>query len=304
MQLEVRTRIVQMIILAAILTPKQLEAQDLEPRSYSVVPIGLHATVLSYSYLNGDVVSDFTSPVQDLKVTSSVINFGYMQTFSVLNKLCRIAVSLPYGFLKGTASFYGNDTSGSRNGLYDGKIKIGMNLIGSPIMTPKEFVRFQEHTVLGISLAISMPMGQYYADKLINLGANRWGFKPEVGFSHREGRLFYEAYTGVWFFTTNNDFYKKSTLEEKVLISFQAHMDYVFKSNIWIALNGGFADGGETSLNGKERNDEQQNWRIGATFSIPITKSQSLRAMLNTGIATKIGQNYTAFSLIYQYTWL
>jgi hypothetical protein len=147
-------------------------------------------------------------------------------------------------------------------------------------------------------------MGQYYPSKLINLGANRWGLKPEVGFSHRENRLFYEFYSGVWIFTNNNAYLKTSSLEEKILFSFQAHIDYTFKHGKYLALNGGFASGGETSVNGIYQDDAQENWRLGATYSMPVfNKHQSVKAMINTGVATRAGQNYTAFTLVYQYSW-
>jgi hypothetical protein len=157
--------------------------------------------------------------------------------------------------------------------------------------------------VLGVSIVFSVPVGQYYPSKLINLGTNRWGFKPEVGFSHREGRLYYEMYTGVWMFTENNNFYKSTTLKQSALFSFQAHVDYIFKSKIWVALNGGFALGGQTALNGFDKNDDQQNWRLGGTFSLPINIHQSIKFMANTGVATRAGQNYTAFTVVYQYSW-
>ena len=293
-----------LIIIPIFSFPFQIHAQDLEPRSYAVVPKGLHAAALSYTFSSGNVISDFTSPLQDLDIKTSAINIGYVQTFSLFSKLARLSVSLPYGFLNGTAKAYGMDTSGSRNGFFDGRIKFGVNLIGSPVLSPKEFQKFQEHTVLGASLVISVPVGQYFPSKLINLGSNRWGFKPEIGVSRREGRLSYEAYGGVWIFTSNDVYLKSSTLDEKVLLSFQAHVDYTFKHGKYVALNGGFADGGETSINGVEKNDEQQNWRIGATFSTPIfNKHQSVKALINTGIATRAGQNYTAITLVYQYSW-
>jgi hypothetical protein len=198
----------------------------------------------------------------------------------------------------------GVDTAASRNGFGDGRIKIGINLLGSPVIAPKDFQKFQEHTVLGVSVVISVPLGQYYADKLINIGSNRWGFKPEIGFSQRESRLFCEAYAGVWFYTENGQYFNKSTLSQKELFSFQAHMDYTFKHGKYIALNGGFASGGETALNGLERFDDQENWRIGATFSTPIfDRHQSVKCMINTGVATRAGQNYTALTVAYQYNW-
>jgi hypothetical protein len=281
-----------------------LHAQDLEPRSYAVVPTGLHAAALSFTYSNGNVITQSGAPVQDLKVTNEVFNIGYVQTFTLFNKLARVAVGLPYGFLDGTAKFLGHDTAGTRAGFYDGRIKFGVNLLGSPVLTPKEFQKFQEHTVLGVSLVISVPVGQYFPEKLINLGSNRWGFKPEIGASHREGRLFYEVYTGIWFYTNNNVYLKTYSLDQKPLFSFQAHVDYTFKKGKYLALNGGFADGGETAINGVEQNNIQANWRIGGTFSTPIFNNhQSIKMMVNTGIATRAGQNYTALTLVYQYSW-
>ncbi|HEY4936034.1 MAG TPA: hypothetical protein VII44_05610 [Puia sp.] len=110
-------------------------------------------------------------------------------------------------------------------------------------------------------------------------------------------------YTGVWMFTENYAFFNSTYLKGKALFSFQAHVDYIFRSNIWVSINGGFADGGETSVGGIERNDEQQNWRLGTTFSMPFNLHQSIKFMINTGVATRAGQNYTALTLVYQYSW-
>ena len=154
-------------------------------------------------------------PLQNLDVTNKLISAGYVQTFGLFNKLARVSASLPYGFLNGTADFHGVDTSASRTGFYDGRIKFGINLLGSPLMTPKEFQKFQEHTVLGVSMVLSVPVGQYFPTKLVNLGSNRWGFKPEIGFSHGEGRLFLEMYTGVWIYTNNAQYYNGHSLDQK-----------------------------------------------------------------------------------------
>ena len=282
----------------------RLNAQELEPRSYAVVPKGLHALALAFTYSTGNIVTEGSSPVQNLDVKNKVFNLGYVQTFSFLNKLARLSVSLPFGFLGGTAKFQGIDTSASRTGFYDGRIKFGINLFGSPVLAPPDFQRFQEHTVFGASVVISVPVGQYFPAKLINLGSNRWGFKPEIGISHREGRLFYEAYTGVWMYTTNTDFFHSHIQTQNVLFSFQAHVDYTFKHGKYVAINGGLADGGQTYVNGINQGDAQQNWRVGATFSSPVfNRHQSVKVMINTGVATRAGQNFTALTVAYQYSW-
>jgi hypothetical protein len=292
------------IFIIVIMISNRTRSQELEPRSYAVVPTGLHAMALSYTFSSGNVIMAGSSPLQNLDVTNSVFNLGYVQTFTFFDKLARVAVSLPFGFLNGTATFQGLDTAGSRTGFYDGRIKFGVNLFGSPALAPLDFQKFQEHTVFGASVVISVPVGQYYPSKLINLGSNRWGFKPELGLSHREGRLFYEIYSGIWMYTKNTNYFKSYVQQENNLFSFQAHVDYTFKHGKYLALNGGYADGGESSLNGMEQHDEEQNWRLGVTFSSPIfNKHQSIKAMLNTGIATKAGQNYTAITIVYQYNW-
>jgi hypothetical protein len=292
------------IFIVISMISSRTRCQEIEPRSYAVVPTGLHAMALSYTFSSGNVITAESSPIQNLDVTNNVFNLGYVRTYTLFNKLARLAVSVPFGFLNGSAKFQGIDTAGSRTGFYDGRIKFGVNLFGSPALAPQDFQKFQEQTVFGASVVISVPIGQYYPSKLINLGSNRWGFKPELGLSHREGRLFYEIYSGVWFYTKNTDFFKSYVQQENSLFTFQAHIDYTFKHGKYLALNGGYADGGETSLNGVEQHDEDQNWRLGATFSAPIfNKHQSIKAMVNTGIATKAGQNYTALTIVYQYTW-
>ncbi len=290
-------------ILVSVISSR-IRSQEIEPRSYAVVPAGLHAMALSYTFSSGNVVMAGSSPIQNLNVTNNVFNLGYVQTFKFFEKLARVAVSMPFGFLNGSAIFQGIDTAGSRTGFYDGRIKFGINLLGSPALEAQDFKKFQEHTVFGASFVISVPIGQYYPSKLINLGSNRWGFKPELGLSHREGRLFYEIYTGVWMYTKNTDFFKTYVQQQNTLFSFQAHVDYTFKHGKYLALNGGFYNGGETSLNGIEQNDEAENWRLGATFSSPIFNiHQSVKVMVNTGVATKAGQNYTALTVVYQYSW-
>ena len=282
---------------------KTISAQDIEPRSYSVVPIGLHVAAVGYTYSFGDVISDGSSPIRDGNFHSNAFNLAYVQSFGFFKKLAKITVALPYGVFQGTANILGVDTGGKRYGFADARLKFSVNLIGAPLISPRDFRKFQEETVFGASLVISIPTGQYDPQKLINIGSNRWGFKPELGFSERLGRFYIEAYSGVWFFTTNNEFFKSSTLKENALFNFQAHVDYILKSGIWFALNGGYGAGGSLNLSGKELDNGQSNFRAGATFSVPFNKNNSIRLMYNTGVTVLAGQNYSAFTLSYQYSW-
>jgi hypothetical protein len=286
-----------------VLVFNEVTAQELEPRSYTVIPSGFNMAMMAYTISHGDVVADATSPVQNLVLTSSIISAAYVRSFGLFGKLGKVQMLLPFTFLNGTAQLQGSDTSASRAGFADARLKIGLNLIGSPVMAAKDFQRFHEETVLGTSIVISIPTGLYLPAKLINIGSNRWGFKPEVGFSRRSGSFYFETYAGIWFFTPNHQFLKTELLEQAPLFSFQAHISHIFPMKNWIAINGGYADGGQATVNGSGLNNIQKNWRLGGTYSMPLNKHSSIRALVNTGVATRAGGDFTSFTLSYSYGW-
>ena len=286
-----------------LLNGQVLCAQEIEPRNYAVVPKNMNVIGLSGSISHGDVVADVTTLVKGLTITSTAVSLVYVHTFSVFQKLSRVQVTMPFVFINAGATIYGMDTVGPRAGFADARIRIGMNLIGSPVMAAKDFQKFREETVLGLSLVFSVPIGQYGPENLVNIGTNRWGVKPELGFSKRQGSWYLEMYAGVWFFTENQEYLKDLTMVSNPLLSFQGHISYNFKNKSWVGINGGYSVGGTTNLEGMDRDDGQSNFRLGATYSKPIDKRNSLKFLFNTGIAVRAGQNYTAFTIIYQYSW-
>ena len=59
-----------------------------------------------------------------------------------------------------------------------------MNLLGSAL-TPSEFARRKPSTTLGLSITVIMPTGTYDRKEFINIGSNRWTFKPESASNSR-----------------------------------------------------------------------------------------------------------------------
>ena len=154
---------------------------------------------------------------------------------------------------------------------------------------------------MGFSVVVSAPVGLYYSDKLINIGTNRWGIKPEVGLSRRFKHVYAEAYTGVWFYTINNDYLVNKTLQQNPIFSIQGHLSYHFKNQMWIGINGNWFNGGEIFINNKSTGAAQDNWRIGGTFSAPIAKTQSIKLQFNGAAIQRLGLDYNTVSLSYQY---
>lgn len=213
-----------------------------------------------------------------------------------------VTIVLPYvqGDFTGTVDHVARAVS--RSGIGNARLRLTTNLIGGPALSPAEFARHKPQTTLGASLTISMPTGEYHSDKLINVGNNRWAIKPELGLSHPVGPWLFEAYAGIWLFGDNDNFRGGQLREQDPLANVQAHVSYTFRPRLSLAADATFYDGGRTSVNGVDSAVRQSNSRVGLTFSLPLGKSQSLKFSWSEGATTRIGSNFTAYGIAWQYT--
>jgi hypothetical protein len=191
----------------------------------------------------------------------------------------------------------------TRSGLADMVSRLTVNILGGPALTPEQFAARKPETTLGFSLVTVAPTGQYFPDRLINIGANRWAFKTELGLSQPAGKWSLEAYAAGWFFTTNNDFFGGQVRTQKPIWAFQGHVAYAFRPRLWLAASATYYTGGETSLDGVPRADLQKNSRISLTGSIPLGRQQSLKLFWARGATTSIGADFTTYSITYQLLW-
>jgi hypothetical protein len=275
--------------------------QDLEPRAYANLPKGTNVLALGYGYNKGNLLLDASLPIKDFELNTQIFAVNYIRSFSLAKKLARVQVTVPLADMQGKLLLNGEEVTGSRSGFGDIRIRFGVNLTGSPALDRKEFRQYQQKAIFGVSLVTSVPTGRYYNDKQINIGTNRWGFKPEIGISKRFTKIYAEAYVGTWFYTINNNYFGGNELKQKPTLSFQAHASYYFKNQMWLGFNTNWYKVGEVAINDVYSDDSQKDWRIGATFSVPLTKTQSLRLQYHTGIYADLGLNYDSLTLAYQY---
>jgi len=287
-------------LLALFLGSVSAPAQELEPRAYRAVPIGLQFVALSYSFSSGNVLVDPTIPVEDLELDINTIGGGYFRTFSFFGRAASAAVVVPYVIASGSATIEGEPTVGSRSDWGDARVRMSVNLVGGPAMQVQEFVKHQPGRNLGVGLIVSMPTGQYGSDLTVNFGANRWGFKPEIGYSTVHGPWILEATLGAWFFTTNTDGPGGVSKSQDPIGSLQGHLSYNFKNNVWIGVNANFFRGGQSTTGGREGQDLQENSRFGATVSVPLAKRHSLKLSAHTGAYTRSGADFDIGTIMYQ----
>jgi hypothetical protein len=281
-------------------------AQDLEPRAYSASPVGTSFVGLGYGRSSGDVSFDPTIPITNAQATFNSVALGVGQTFGVLGRQAMFTAALPYAWGNGTGDVGNDQASVYRSGLVDAKTRISLNLKGVPAMTPREFAtRPHRSLIIATSLSMTSPSGQYGNTKLINLGTNRWSFKPEIGMSYQVKKLYLDFYAGTWFFTENRSFYTgQSTRSQDPLVSLQAHVSYTVQPRLWVAFDSTWYGGGAVSVDGGAPMAREGNSRLGGTVSLPLQKGQSLKVSYSSGVTGNIGANFSSLSVGWQFVWI
>jgi len=279
-------------------------AQELEPRAYRALPSGLDFIVGAYQYSSGNVVFDATAPVEDLEIDIHTASLSYLRAFGLAGRSASVSFTVPRIYASGSGTLDGVRREGSRSGWADARARLVVNLLGGPAMSAEEFAKFKQGRTVGIGLTISLPTGQYDSSNIINFGANRWGLKPEIGYSSVRGRWILDTALGVWMFTSNNDGPGgDTTVQQDPIWSWQGHVSYEFDNRMWLAFDLNFFYGGATTIDGQDETLLQSNSRVGLTLSIPIKKRHSIKLAVATGAYTRAGADFDIGTIAYQYLW-
>jgi hypothetical protein len=278
-------------------------AQELEPRAYSPSPVGTNFAVISYSHLEGEVLTDPALPIKNVEAKIDLYLLGYARTFALAGRTASFGVVLPYARGDVSGDVFDAERQVYRAGLGDMRLRFAINLYGNPALTPAEFAQRTPGLVAGASLSVIAPTGQYVGSRLVNVGTNRWAFKPEVGFSYPQGNWFFESSAGAWLFTDNDDFFGGQHRKQDALYLAQLHAGYNFRPGLWLAANAAYTTGGQTTVDGVRNQDKQDNSRYGLTLSVPLSRSWSGKIAWSRGFTVRAGGDYDVIALALQYRW-
>jgi hypothetical protein len=277
-------------------------AQELEPKAYSASPVGATFLVAALSRSTGSVVFDPTLPISDVsaRINGAVIGVG--RTFALFGKLALFSAAVPFGWGDISGQVFEEARAITRSGFADTRVKLSMNLRGNEAMRLGEFVKTPRRTIVGTSITVAAPTGEYDRTKLINLGNHRWAVKPEVGIAIPKGPWDIDAYLGVWLFTTNSDYYPgESVRAQDPLVALQGHVSYTFKPRLWLAVNGTWYHGGAAHVDSGDPIGSVNNSRVGVTLSIPASRRQSLKISYSDGMVVRAGSDFRSIGVAYQW---
>ena len=290
-------------VLALVVVPPIAQAQDIEPRAYSNAPVGVNFVIAGAVHTRGGLSFDAALPVTDARIETTGAVFAYARVLDIAGKSAKFDVIVPYLRLSGDADYLGQPVARTIHGFGRPAFRLSINLHGAPALSLRDFRGWKQDLIVGASLQVSPPWSQYDGSKLLNIGTNRWSFKPEIGVSKALGPWTLEGQAAAVFFTPNDDFYGGNTRSQRPLYALQGHAIYGFRSGKWLSFDATWFAGGRSEINDALRNDLQQNWRLGLTLAIPVDRLDSIKLFASSGISARTGNDFDAIGLAWQHRW-
>ena len=279
-------------------------AQFTEAHNYDNTPVGVNQVELTYAYAHANTSIDTSLIVEGAKFNVNQGTISYTRYFGLAQHLMWVEASLPLANASGSVSNTNIQTS--ITGLGDSSFSVSTLLMGARARSADKFSEYKPTTTLGASLAITTPTGQYNPDRLLNLGADRWSFKPEISLSHPFGpeqKWQLDAYGNISIFTDNTSYHGTQVLRQELLPGIEGHVSYSFTDSVWASLDTRYSFRGPTLVDGVNQDNPQQNFTLGSEINISLNHRNSLVFEFAKAVAHKNGPALTGFAIKYSYSW-
>ena len=107
----------------------------------------------------------------------------------------------------------------------------------------------------------------------------------------------------ISYYSDNDDFLGGHTRSQNPLYAVEGHAIYNFASGIWIAIDGTYYGGGESSVDGVVNNDLQSNTRVGFTLALPVDRNNSVKLNVSSGVSARTGSDFDSIGIAWQRRW-
>jgi hypothetical protein len=208
------------LLLAAVLSLLPLSARaETDPRDYAGISTLPSRTSLFLGYYRHVSTSDKQDFSQDLAIFRGVyiLKWGNL-TVVPIDFFIPVADVTVYAPIPGAGPL---DAALHASGVGD--------LTYLPTVIYEQPEGPGNASYLGASFYVTAPVGSYDSAKLVNIGANRWTYKPEIALGQRfMGRFTFELIGNITFFGDNSDFVVpgagKLTLAQKPTPGLESHL--------------------------------------------------------------------------------
>ena len=297
-----RTRIITALVFLSV-TGIAI-GQDIEPRRWTPLPVGMNVLGAAIVQTDGDIAFDPVLEIDDATVDIDTAIVSYLHAFDLLGQSARFDIRLPYMDARWEGLLAGEPASVERRGFGDPRVRLSINFLGAPALKGKAFQAYRAahpvNTVVGAALAIRLPLGEYKQDKLLNLGENRYVFRPQLGFVHTRGHWSYELTGSVFLYTKNDEFFGNNKREQDPLYALQTHLIYSSPQRWWVSLGAAHDWGGESSLNGVKKDDRRRDVLFGVSVGVSIGSRSSVKlAYVGSRTREDVGKDTDSVAFAY-----
>ena len=292
------------LTVAVLNVPDQARAQFTDPHSYDNTPAGINQLELSYAYGHSNASIDTSLIIPGAKLNLNQGTISYTRYFGLANHLMWVSAGVPFAGLNGSVS--GTVVRGSVTGAGDSSYQVAALLKGGPALSVAQFENYKPTTILGVSLTITTPTGLYHPTQILNLGADRWSFKPEIALSQpfgREQKWQFDGYANAYFYTDNTSYHGSQLLRQEPLPGFEGHISYSFTDSLWASLDTRYSFRATTLVNGVDQKNAQQNFILGSEMNVSLNPRNSLLFEFAKAVVHQNGPALVGFSVKYDYTW-
>jgi len=256
-------------------------AEELEPRRWAHLPIDTNFLGAGYAYTEADISFDPVLKIEDGQMDLHTWAVKYIRTFSFLEKTARVDLLQAYQDGRWTGLLDGVPKTVTRQGWTDTLVRFAINLYGAPPLKGKGYSDYrssvEKETIVGAGLSVQLPTGEYMNDKLINLGTNRYTFRPQIGVVHKLGKWSVEVSGRVALYTDNDDFFNGRKLEQEPLYIVHGHLVRTFRPGVWASASAGYDYGGTSTVDGDEKDDRKQDLGWALSFGFPVSRQLGIK---------------------------
>ena len=284
--------------------PDWVFAQFAEAHHYDNAPVGVNQVELAYAYAHANASIDTSLVVAGASFNLNQGTITYTRYFGFLHRVAWVDASVPIAGLGGSVS--GTGIHGAITGAGDSSYALTALLKGGPALGVAQFADYKPATTVGVSLTVTAPTGQYNSNKLLNLGTDRWSFKPEIAVSHpfgHEQKWQCDLYAHAYFFTDNTSYHGREILRQQPLPGLEGHMSYFVAKNVWASIDMLYSFRGSTVVNGVDQNDAQKNFMLGSEVNVALNPQNSLVFQFAKALVHENGPSITGIAVKYNYTW-
>jgi hypothetical protein len=266
--------------------------------------VGINQLEFGYAFGHGNASIDPSLTITGASLNLNQLTIDYTRYFGLLHHLMWVEAAIPVARLGGAIT--GTSIEGSTTAAGDSSYALAMLLKGGPALTPAQFADYIPTTALGASLTVTAPTGEYTADRVLNLGSDRWSFKPEIALSRPFGleqKWQLDAYANASFYTDNTSYRGREILRQEPLVGLEGHISYSFTESLWLSFDTRYSFRGATFVNGADQNNAQQNVIVGSEMNVSINSRHSLLFEIGKVAVHQNSPDVVGFSVKYDYTW-